>query len=463
VSSTSSTTAVDTSPPVAAVAGSPGIGDPLYPRLGNGGYDMRHVDLDLRWEQDTRTLAATSTIDFTVGEERLSAFNLDFGGFTIDSVVVDRVPVTFTRRDDELEITPAKALAAASTHTVAVTYHGVPGTTPDTSGRPLGWLATPTGSYTLAEPDGAHFWFPCNDHPSDKATYTIRVDVAAPLTAIANGTLTASSEASGRRRVAYALTDPIASYLVLVAVGPFEITERTTAAGLPLREVERESRRAKGEFLDVTEQQIAYFEPKFGPFPFSSYGLLLTDSVRGLAMETATISLFADADMNGNRGNDESFLSHELGHQWFGDAVTLERWGDIWLNESFATYAEWLWSYRGDPQGIETRAEEARRSAAADRRVAGTTGHPKSAFLFGRQVYDGGAIVLHALRREVGDDTFFSILQRWVATYRGKSAGTEEFVDLVNAVARRDLAPFLATWLDDIVLPPFPGNPVATS
>jgi aminopeptidase N len=139
------------------------------------------------------------------------------------------------------------------------------------------------------------------------------------------------------------------------------------------------------------------------------------------------------------------------------------RWGDIWLNESFATYAEWMWSYRDDPVGLEARAENARASAASDRRVGGTTGHPKPAFLFGRQVYDGGAIVLHALRRELGDEAFFVILQRWVATYRGKSAGTEDFIALVNVLSRRDLGPFITTWLDDITLPRFPGNPVTTS
>jgi aminopeptidase N len=446
-----------------AVAGAAGVGDPLYPKLGNGGYDMKHVDLDLRWEQEQRTLAATAVIEVTVGDQSLADFNLDFSGFTVDTVKVDNTLAAFSRRDDELEVTPSRALAAASTHTVTVSYHGVPGTTPDTSGRPLGWLVTPTGSYTLAEPDGAHFWFPCNDHPSDKATYTIHVDVAAPLTPIANGSLTATSEIDGRRRATYEVSDPIASYLVLVAVGPFATTERITSSGLPLREVERESRRVRGQFLGVTEQQIAFFEPKFGPFPFSSYGLLLTDSVRGLAMETATISLFSEADMNGGRGDDESFLSHELGHQWFGDAVTLKRWGDIWLNESFATYSEWLWSYRDDPAGLEARAENARASAASDRRVGGTTRNPKPAFLFGRQVYDGGAIVLHALRRELGDDAFFTLLQRWVATYRGKSAGTEDFVSLATTVARRDMGPFLATWLDDIALPPFPGNPPTAS
>jgi aminopeptidase N len=444
------------------VSGAPGVGDPLYPRLGNGGYDMSHVDLDLRWEQHERTLTATTTIDLVVGDSSLDTFNLDFSGFTVDVVKVDGRVVAFDRVDDELVITPSQVLKPASAHKVAVSYHGSPGTTPDTGGRSLGWLVTPTGSYTLAEPNGAHFWFPCNDHPSDKATYSIRVDVASPLVAVANGTRVASSVEDGRSRATYEVADPIASYVVLVAVGPFATTERTSGTGLPLREVERESRPVRGEFLDITEEMLAFFEPKFGPFPFSSYGVLLTDSVRGLAMETATLSLFAEADMNGGRGNDESFLSHELGHQWFGDAVTLKRWGDIWLNESFATYAEWLWTYRSDPTGIEARAENARASAAADRRRGGTTGHPRPEFLFGRQVYDGGAIVLHALRREVGDDMFFKILQRWVATYRGMSVGTEDFVDLVSSTAGRDLAPFMSMWLDDISLPPFPGPATAS-
>jgi aminopeptidase N len=438
------------------VPGAVGLGDAIYPALGNGGYDMRHVDLDLRWDQKTGVLAATVSIDIDIGDRALSSFNLDFRGFEISAVTVDKRTAALVRTDDELVITPVAPLAPRSAHTVSVTYEGLPDSIPDTGGRPLGWLTTASGAYTLAEPNGAHAWFPCNDHPSDKATYTIHVDVEAPLTAVANGALTATVEMNGRRRVTYEAPDPMASYLVIVAVGRFATTERTTASGLRLRQVERDGRGTPGSFLAITEQQIAFFEQRFGGFPLSSYGLLIIDSVRGLAMETATLSLFSEADMNGGRGDDESFLAHELGHQWFGDAVTLDKWQDIWLNESFATYAEWLWSFRDDPAGLEAHAENARRRAATDRSDAGPTGRPKPDFLFGNVVYNGGAIVLQALRHEVGDDVFFATIRRWVSTYRGKSASTTDFITLAGEVAGQDLTAFFDTWLYSINLPPFP-------
>jgi aminopeptidase N len=460
---TTTTIATSVAPPttVSGIVGAAGLGDQIYPDLGNGGYDMRHVDLDLRWEQKTGLLAATAAIDIDVADRTLASFNLDFRGFEISSVTVDKRTADFTRNDDELVVTPAEPLAPRSVHTIAVTYEGLPDSIPDTGGRPLGWLTTPTGAYTLAEPNGAHAWFPCNDHPSDKATYTIHVDVAAPLAAVANGTLMTSTEANGRRRVTYDAADPMASYLVIVAVGRFATTERMTPTGLRLRQVQREGRAAPGGFLDITEQQIAFFEKRFGVFPLSSYGLLIIDSVRGLAMETATLSLFSEADMNGGRGDDESFLAHELGHQWFGDAVTLDKWTDIWLNESFATYADWLWSYRDDPRGLDFQAEQERLRAATGRPTTGPTGRPKPDFLFSNTVYNGGAIVLHAYRREVGDDVFFQTLRTWVSTYRGKSASTTDFVTLASQVAGRDLTAFFETWLNSENLPPFPATAAA--
>jgi aminopeptidase N len=132
------------------------------------------------------------------------------------------------------------------------------------------------------------------------------------------------------------------------------------------------------------------------------------------------------------------------------------RWNDVWLNESFATYADWLWTFRDNPTGLDQLAEDNRRTAAQDRRTRGTTGNPKPEYLFGRQVYSGGAIVLHALRREVGDDQFFNILQTWFSRYRYKSAGTSDFVAVATEVAGRDMGPFLTQWLDGDVLPPFP-------
>ena len=448
LTSTTSTTVLVGENPAAT------LGDAYYPELGNAGIDVTHVDLSLAWQPSDGVLTGTATLDITAAEP-LASFHLDFRGFSIDTLDINGKSATFTRALDDLAIVPPSVIAPGPFQ-VTISYGGKPEQGKDTVGRPLGWLHTSGGAYTLAEPGGAHYWFPSNDHPSDKATYDFHIDVPMPLTAVANGKLTGTTESDGRRTFSYRANEPMATYLALVAIGQFRIVEKTSASGLPLRSVEPTFWSKEGEYLPVTETMIDFFSQRFGPYPFESYGLLFTDSVRNFAMETQTISMFSAADMHGVRGDDQSFLAHELAHQWFGDAVSPIRWNDVWLNESFATYADWLWSFRDNPAGLEQLAEANRRTATEDRRVRGSTGNPKPEYLFGRQVYNGGAIVLHALRRELGDDQFFGILQTWFTRYRYKSAGTSDFVAVATEIANRDMGPFLTQWLDGDQLPPFP-------
>jgi aminopeptidase N len=454
VASATTTVAPTTTTVLVGTAGEAGVGDLLYPGLGNGGIDVIHADLSLAWSPKSGTLTGTAVLQIEA-TKALTSFNLDFSGFQLDGVTVNGADAETNRQAGELTITPASVLPTGRFE-IRVEYHGKPEHGLDTVGRPLGWLATAGGAYTLAEPGGASFWFPTNDHPSDKATYMLHVVVPEPLTAVANGHLVEVITVEGGRRFTYEAAEPMASYLVLVAIGTYSITEETTSTGLKLREVEPVWWPKKGEYLAVTAEMVEFYSGLFGPYPFDSYGVLLTDSVRDLAMETQTLSMFSAADMHGVRGDDEAFLAHELAHQWFGDAVSPIRWNDVWLNESFATYADWLWSYRDNPAGLDNLAEQNRRSAASDRATRGTTGHPRPASLFGRQVYNGGAIVLHALRREVGDEQFFTILQTWFTRYRYKSAGTEDFIAVASETVGRDLTEFLTLWLDGSTLPPFP-------
>ena len=209
-------------------------------------------------------------------------------------------------------------------------------------------------------------------------------------------------------------------------------------------------------YFELTDDQLAFFEPLFGPYPLDRYGLAFADSVPGLAMETQGRSLFSRHDFQGTIDpTAQMFLAHELAHQWFGDAVTPADWSDLWLNESFATYAQWLWL---DHAGVESLDSVTSRMLAARQSGGEPTGEPSVHNLFGFERYDGGAVVVHALRREIGDDAFFALLQRWVADNDGTSRTTEDFEALANDVAGRDLAAFFATWLDAPTLPPaYPG------
>jgi aminopeptidase N len=177
--------------------------------------------------------------------------------------------------------------------------------------------------------------------------------------------------------------------------------------------------------------------------------LVPADASPFVAFESQTLSLIPPA-----LADDDQILVHELAHQWIGDSVGLARWSDIWLNEGFATYLEWLWA---DDQGrsYESRAESAYEQVQA-MPMAPATRDPGAERLFHPVVYLRGALTLHALRVEVGDPTFFDILREWTSRHRHDSVTTDDFVALAEELSGEDLGPLFAAWLGDAALPPLP-------
>jgi aminopeptidase N len=243
----------------------------------------------------------------------------------------------------------------------------------------------------------------------------------------------------------------MATYLIQVLTGDYELVDGVGPNGLPLLSaVLRKDRATMQPFLDTIGDQIDFFDGYFGPFPLDRYGIAIGDSMPGLAMETMERSQFSREDFSSGRLDfpQQLLLSHELAHQWFGDAVSPARWTDVWLNESFATYGEWMWL---DHLGLQT-LDEAANSALAGRQP-GSTATPSAAEMFGYNSYDGGAVILQALRKTIGDDLFFTLLRRWVADNTGTSRTTDDFVSLANEVAGQDLTKFFSTWLYADILP----------
>ncbi len=433
-------------PPVADTGD--GIGDELYPALGNPGVDVQDYLVDIDYDRSVGVIdgSVTLQIEFTQDREQ---FTLDSLGPSVTSVTIDGDEVSFAADEPELRITPAEPIEAGDTHEVVVDFTAAPDGASSLSGLPSGWFTTPGGSYVLNEPDGARTWLPSNDHPSDKATWTFRITVPNDVTAVANGRLvgTTPTDDGEGETWEWREDEPMPTYLMLLVTGDYEIVESSTADGLPLVSVVlRDDLEQMQPFLDGIEAQIDFFETIFGPYPLDRYGLAVTDSFGGLAMETQGRSLFSRDDLRAPNGFiEELLLSHELAHQWFGNAVSPARWGDIWLNESFATYAQWLWL---EHIGLTTVADET--AFALENRQRGdgdATGAPAADDLFGYNSYDGGAIVLHALRLTIGDEDFFELLQRWAAENEGTSRTTDDFVDLAETVAGEQLDELFDAWL----------------
>jgi aminopeptidase N len=191
---------------------------------------------------------------------------------------------------------------------------------------------------------------------------------------------------------------------------------------------------------------LAFFAEAFGPYAFDAYGAVVVDVDLGVALETQTLSIFG-AEAIGN----DLVVAHELAHQWFGDSVSVETWQDIWLNEGFATYAQWLWFEHEGIATVEEQAAQAHASLAEQGLGDLPPADPGASQLFHPSVYERGALTLHALERTMGERPFSVLLQRWYTDNAGANASTADFVELAAQVANAsdgtDVRPLLDEWL----------------
>ncbi|MEV6492930.1 M1 family metallopeptidase, partial [Actinoplanes sp. NPDC051633] len=285
---------------------------------------------------------------------------------------------------------------------------------------------------------------PVNDHPSDKATFRLRMSVPDGLSVLSNGVPGRTVKAAGRATWSWTEDKPMASYLSFVAIGKYRV-ETTQHKGKPMISAISESLPADGpadRSIGATGRVADYLETVFGPYPFDSYGGVVLDDERvGYALETQSRPVYGNVFFTG--GENTGVVAHELAHQWFGDSVALERWQDIWLNEGFATYAEWLWSEHQDLTTAESIFQ--RRYANFD--WSKPPGDPGPGDLFGEAVYQRGGMTVHALRKTIGDDAFFKLLKSWTAERAGGNATTQDFLAAAEKISGKDLDPFFQAWL----------------
>jgi aminopeptidase N len=541
--------------PIEDGIGAAGIGDPYFPTMGNGGYDVQHYTLDLAVDMANNTIEGTATID-ALAEGDLERFDLDFAGFDISELTINGEPADFAREETELEISPAAPLDAGEAFSVAVTYAGTPGEGTSTE-VPLfeqGWYNYGNGVLVAGEPSGALNWYPVNGHPADKATYTYRITVDDPLVVAANGVLTeiVPDADTGRTTYVWEMNDPMASYLTTLAISEFVVDESVTPGGVPIRSYFDlglpEDIRAE---FDAIPAMLDYYAATFGPYPFDVYGVVVHDAPLDFALEAQTLSVFGWTFV------DEVTIAHELAHQWYGDSVTPARWQDIWLNEGFATYASTLWFeesqgaevadsmirtyyedmaspfapthlpptamsrivqqlplegkmytrdeaagamealFNGDEtimEEVETLLDDLPEGQEIDKLglmlllqelpdqevtitkdqlvaflyalglddLAETTatpfliGDPTPDALFDRRVYERGALTLHALRLEIGDEAFFELLRTYAQRYQDSNATTEDFIALAEEISGQQLDDLFDAWLYTERLPDIP-------
>ncbi|WP_410572343.1 M1 family metallopeptidase [Amycolatopsis sp. cmx-4-61] len=425
--------------------GAPGAGDPYFPDMGNGGYDVGHYDIRLAFSPDTGAIDATTTVLATATQD-LSRFDLDFQGpLTISRLSVNGVTAAFTRSGaQELVITPPHGLRKGSPFVVSVSYAGVPQRIDDPALGVSGWVATKDGAVALNQPIGAATYYPVNDTPDDKATYTQTVTVPAGLTVLANGEPGPTTTHDHRTTFRWSMNRPMASELSMLAIGDYDVTRGVRAGGLPdITAIGKsiDTKPGQGEVFNRTTAQVVDWESSlYGPYPFDSTGGILADVGVGYALETQSRPVY-DQDTSDVDGD---LLAHELGHQWFGDSLTPVHWSDIWLNEGFATYSEWLYQEKFNNVPVQQTFAKA---YADEKDWTGVVADPGRDHIFDDLVYNRGAMTLQALRTKIGDRAFFTVLDRWPATHRYGNVSTRQFIEFVERLTHRDLGSFFRTWL----------------
>ncbi|MGI5201909.1 M1 family metallopeptidase [Spirillospora sp. CA-108201] len=458
--------------------GAPGVGDSYFPLEGNGGYDVRHYSLDLAYDPDYDQLDGTVTVTARATQD-LSRFDLDLSGMDVDKVWVDRRKADYQRRGQELVITPRQGLRKGRTFTAVIRYGGVPQTivgSPIVFGSPYGFLHTPDGAFVGGEPNGASTWFPVNDHPSDKATYDYTITVPKGLTAVANGRPAGhrSAVAGFSRRGSKTRAEvfkwredsPMASYLTTIDIGRWDVRRGRTPRGVPnYTAVDPELLASQPDavsfFYDTTSEVTDLWSKTFGEYAFGSTGAIADDArfngqPLGFSLETQSKPVYSAVRSTGT-------IAHELAHQWYGDAVSPARWKDVWLNESFATWAAW---YYNEVHGRQTVHDAARATYAArpfpDREGrpywSVLTADPQRDTMFNDRVYSGGGMMLQFLREKIGDDRFFTLLRAWYAQHKYGNAETGQFTTLAQRVAGQDLSGFFKDWLYSPVKPDIPQD-----
>ncbi|TWG96818.1 Aminopeptidase N [Nocardioides sp. J9] len=431
--------------PREAVAGSVRGPDPYWPLDGNGGTDALHYDVRVRYDFAKRELRGR-TVATMRAKRDLASFSLDLL-LPASRVRVDGRAARFSRpRPHELRVVPARAIRAGTVFEVDVTYRGRPGAHRYAGER--SWLANAGEVVTMNQPHMAPWWFPSNDHPSDKARFDIRVNVPRGKTVVSNGTRLKRVVHGKRATTHWRMSDPMATYLAYFAAGSF-VTERgRTAQGIPYfyavsRQLPSGTRARALRQLRRTGPVTDWLQKWLGDYPFTSTGGLVTAIDVDFALENQTRPTYGAWIYPG-------VVVHEVAHQWFGDSVSLRRWRDMWLNEGFATFAEYAWEAAHGGLSVVDQLRDTYAGLCGFRRDRFwrlDLGDPGKDRIFDQAVYQRGALTLAALQNRIGATTMRTLLRRWVADHHDGNATSAQFEALAETVSGQDLDGFFDAWL----------------
>lgn len=426
--------------------------------------NVRNLRLDLKVDLPGKTVQAKATLSFTP-LRKLASVTLDAEGFQVEKVelaagnTADKAkskPVHFTQDGHHLVADFDPPLNTDSNADLIIDYHV------RNPKRGLSFFApskeapdTPLTVWSQGEAIENRAWIPCFDRPAIRQSSELIATVAEGNEVLSNGKLVSKTSDAAAKTVTFhwRQEQPHPSYLITLVVGPFAIVEDKWRDKPVLYYVPPAR---KGDALRTfgrTPEMMEVFSKKFGvDYPWDKYAQVVAEQFGG-GMENTSATTLGDCLLDERSALDQDadgLISHELGHQWWGDLVTCRDWAHIWLNEGFASYCECIWEeHRHGPDAylLEVwRKGQAARSAVdrpiVDRHYADEMG------MFDSRAYPKGAFVLHMLRQKLGDDVFFAGLKRYLTDNRLKSVETVDFRRAMELVSGRDLERFFYDWTE---------------
>jgi aminopeptidase N len=423
------------------------IGDPYSPELGNLGYNIKEYHLVFNIDPAfPNQFENQATIKAVSDYPSLEYISFDFTGYDIHNVEVNDSDVKFLRTQYKLLIKLNEPIAKNEEFDIFVHYSGKPDDSPTPyslikfSQGPI--FPTERTMIVISEPDGARKLFPCNDHPRDKAIFTVDIITPSDLIGVSNGNLYDTQLLdTDEIKYRWKSNDKMATYLLTVAVGDYEIEEYTFDNGLIVRNyVLPGTEYYLKEYMPILNEAMTIYEEYFGPYPFETFGHVL-HFMDGITLESqATVALSSTMI-------DENTLLHELVHMWFGNWVSLDSWGEIWRNEGFATYFGKLYLNRDTPNTYGYYMEAIYVDAINRDDLFSLGDLPKNE-MFGYESYVVGSAVVYRLREELGDDAFFNGLKNYLNIYGGGTASDAEFQAVMEDACQCSLDEFFSFWLE---------------
>ncbi len=418
------------------------------------GFDVLHYDITLSIDQTARQISG-NVLATVLAEENLSSIPYNLVGLNVSSVLVNGAPASYTHTDGIITIN--LNIPEGQTFTTQVFYSGAP----ILSGPPynVGMIFSSNTVFTISDPDAGRFWWPCYDHPWDKATVNLNVTLRNDWKVASNGTRQSITDnGNGTATTIWHSADPMTTYLVCVTCGPYvEFQQHAPVQDVPIQNFVMQNQFSNAQ-VDLARMplMIDYFSELFGPYPFEKYGNSVVSMSTFGAMEHQTMTTLGSYIITGN-GTHELTVAHELAHQWYGNAVSFLDFSDVWLSEAFATYSESIWvdKTEGWQAACDYVTSSYHQYYLSWENSAGPQVIYDPAFnsYFSPPSYEKGASVLHMLRLKLGNDAFFQLLQEWFTENNGGNVDTAEFQAKAEQVSGENLDQFFDQWVFSAGIP----------